>query len=217
LGKAGRVALAAAVCGMAAGRGAAQQPGKLARIIPNLYGPAGLVVDSEARLPSGETHSAHFNSAFQAEFSQLNIALVSQLASVPLPSPASGYTYRYDAQAGVFVRSTASFGPILTDRAETIGRKRLSLGFTYQRFAFDTIEGADLRALPAVFTHDNPAPGGRDDVVTTVNDVSLRVQQYTAFLTYGLGRRVDLSLAVPLVRVDLAVSSVVSLVVIGLG
>src|SRR5688572_13399486 len=67
------------------------QEGNLASIIPSLYGPRGLIVDSEARLPDGSTHSAHFNSAFQAEFTQFNVSLASQLASVPLPSPASGF------------------------------------------------------------------------------------------------------------------------------
>jgi hypothetical protein len=196
------------LAGAAAWAGAAgAQERKLAWLIPNLYGPSGLVVDSEAVLPTGHTHSAHFNSAFQAEFSQLNIALVSQLASVPLPSPASGYTYAFDPQAGVFVRSTQSFGPILTDRAETIGRGRWSLGFSYQRFAFDSIEGVDLAAVPAVFTHDDPTAGGRDDVVTTVNSVDLRVAQFTAFVTYGVSSRLDVSLAVPVVRVDLDVVS----------
>jgi hypothetical protein len=191
----------------AAGAAGAQDADKLVRLIPNLYGPSGLVVDSEARLPTGQTHSAHFNSAFQSGFSQLNIALVSQIASVPLPSPASGYTYRYDPTAGVFVRSTGSFGPILADRAETIGKNKLSVGFSYQEFSFDTIEGSELKALPAVFTHDNPAPGGRDDVVTTLNSVDLKVQQYTTFITYGVSKRVDLALALPLVAVDLRVAS----------
>lgn len=189
------------------GAAEAADPGKLVLLIPNLYGPAGLVLDSEAVLPDGSTHSAHFNSAFQAEFSQLNIALVSQLASMPLPSPAAGYTYAFDPAAGVFVRTTQSFGPILSDRAETIGRGRLSLGFSYQRFSFDTIEGLDLGEVPAVFTHDFPAPGGRDDVVTTVNSLDLKVQQFAFFVTYGLASRADLSLAVPIVSVDLAAVS----------
>ncbi len=38
----------------------------LATLFTDLYGPRGLIVDSEARLPDGSTHSAHFNSAFQA-------------------------------------------------------------------------------------------------------------------------------------------------------
>jgi len=180
---------------------------KLAFLIPTLYGPNGLIVNSEALLPSGETHSAHFNSAFQAEFTQFNISLASQLAAVPLPSPASGFTFTLDPSLGVMKRSTQSFGPIFSERAETIGRKKLSFGFNYQRFTFDTLEGVDLRAVPAVFTHDNPSPGGRSDVVSTMNFIDISVDQFTSLLTYGLTDRLDVSVAVPIVSVDLAVTS----------
>jgi hypothetical protein len=183
------------------------QDGNLALLIPNLYGPRGLIVDSQALLPDGSTHSAHFNSAFQAEFTQFNISLASQLASVPLPSPASGFTYELDPALGVFKRSTQSFGPILAERAETIGKHKVSLGFNYQHFTFDTIEGVDLNHVPAVFTHDNPAVGGRSDVVTTDNSIDARVGQFTTFISYGLGDNVDVSVAVPVVTVDLGVAS----------
>jgi hypothetical protein len=186
----------------------AQGSVKLARIIPELYGPSGLKVDSRAKLPDGSDHSAHFNSAFQAEFTQFNIALASQLAAVPLPSPASGFTYTFDSSLGVFQRTTESFGPILAERAETIGRKKLTFGITYQYFSFDSIEGVDLGAVPAVFTHDSAnLGGGRSDVVTTSNSIASTVNQSVAFITYGLANRLDLSLAVPFVTVDLDVRS----------
>jgi hypothetical protein len=183
------------------------QEGKLAFLIPTLYGPRGLIVDSEARLPDGSTHSAHFNSAFQAEFTQFNVALASQLASVPLPSPASGFTYELDPTLGVFKRSTQSFGPILADRAETIGRKKVSFGLNFQSFSFDTLEGIDLDHVPAVFTHDDAAPGGRADVVATDNSIDLRASQLISYLSYGLTDRIDVSVAVPIVNADLSVVS----------
>ncbi len=97
------------------------QNDKLGLLIANLYGEAGLFVQSEANLPppcSPCTHSAHFNSAFQGDFTQFNIALATQLSSLPLPSPASGFTYEFDAAIGAFTRTTQSFGPILAERAE---------------------------------------------------------------------------------------------------
>ena len=69
----------------------AQNTGRLSRLILDLYGEAGLFVESQALLPSGETHSSHFNSDFQTNFSQINVAIAGQLASVPLPSPASSF------------------------------------------------------------------------------------------------------------------------------
>src|SRR5437762_6632386 len=117
---------------------------KLAFLIPHLFGQTGLVVDSEARLPNGQTHSAHFNSAFQAEFTQFNVALASQLTGLPIPSPASGFTYTLDPSLGLFNRSTKSFGPLLSERADTIGKGKVSIGVHYQRFTFDKIEGVDV-------------------------------------------------------------------------
>lgn len=189
----------------------ARSDDQLAFLIPNLYGPQGLKVESTALLPSGETHSAHFNSAFQAEFTQFNISLASQLAAVPLPSPASGFTYSLDSSLGVMKRSTQSFGPIYTERADTIGKNKFSLGINYQRFTFDTIEGVGLGKVPAVFTHDGaptvPPVNGRSDVVATMNSIGIAVDQATVLFSYGILDRLDLSLAVPVVRVDMTVVS----------
>lgn len=181
---------------------------KLALLIPNLYGSGGLVVDSAAPLPGGGTHSAHFNASFQEAFRPFNVALATQLASVQVPTPASGFTYTFDGTLGVFRRSTQSFGPILSDRAETIGRKKIALGLHFQRFSFDAIDSVGLDAIPVVFTHDNPAAGtGRDDVVTTRNSIEATLNQTTLFATFGLSDRLDVSLAVPFVSVDLSVRS----------
>jgi hypothetical protein len=189
---------------------------KLSTIFTNIYGSSGLIVDSLRALPTGQTHSAHFNSAFQAEFTQFGVALTSQLAAVPLPSPASGFTYEFDSDLGVFQRTSQSFGPILAERAETIGGGRFTFGFTYQNFTFDTIEGLDIDSIPAVFTHDSAELlGGREDVVSTVNSVDARVNQFTTFISYGLTDRLDLSLAIPVVSTDLTVVSAASVQRIG--
>ena len=181
---------------------------ELSTIFTQLYGPDGLIVDSLAVLPSGATHSAHYNSDFQSQFTQFDVALTSQLAAVPLPSPASGFTYEFDSDLGVFQRTSQSFGPILTERAETIGGGRFAFGFTFQNFTFDTIEGLNLSNVPSVFEHDSAfLGGGRIDVVTTSNAIKARVNQFTTFVSYGLTDRVDLSLAIPIVSTDMSVVS----------
>jgi hypothetical protein len=172
----------------------------LATMFTDLFGERGLIVDSLATLPGEQPHSAHFNSGFQLNFRQFGTALVSQFVTVPLPSPASGFTYQFDPSLGIFERSTQSFGPIVAERAETIGARRVSFGFTTQRFTFDTVEGLDLRKVPAVFTHDDAAlRGGREDVVTTLNSIEARVTQATVFVTTGLTDRVDISVAAPFI------------------
>jgi len=180
----------------------------LATLVTGLFGPRGLVVDSEATLPGEQPHSAHFNNDFQGNFGKFSTALVSQFVIVPLPSPGSGFTYQFDPTLGVFERTTQSLGPLLAERAETIGARRVSFGFTSQRFTFDTVEGLDLRQVSAVFTHDNAQLlGGRQDVVTTVNSIEATVGQFTTFVTVGVTDRFDVSVAVPLVTNSLKVVS----------
>lgn len=181
---------------------------QLSRVFTDLYGPTGLIVNSNTLLASGASHSAHFNSGFESEFSQFGTALTSQIVSLPLPPPASGFTYQFDPALGVFNRTTSSFGPILSERAETIGSGRVALGFSHQRLTFDSIEGVDLAAVPAVFTHDSAElRGGREDVVTTINDISARVTRSAGFISYGITNHLDVSVVVPLVAVDVNVRS----------
>jgi hypothetical protein len=215
-----RLAVIAAACWcLSAVHAAAQtKPSSLATLFEDVYGPNGLVLSSDDVTLDGSTHAAHFNSAFQSDFRLVNIALTGQLTAIPLPSPASGFTYQFDAATGTFVRSTRSFGPILSDRAETIGRGRLAFGFSNQFFSFDHLDGVSLSAIPAVFKHDSAElGGGRADVVSTTNTVEATVSQFAGALTYGLSSRVDLSLAVPLIKTHLSLLSNARILRLGTG
>jgi hypothetical protein len=197
---------------------AQNRPSTLSTLFEDIYGPNGLVLNSDDVQLDGTNHAAHFNSAFQSEFRLVNVALTSQLATVPLPSPASGFTYNFDPATGTFMRSTRSFGPILAERGETIGRGKIAFGYSYQFFSYDALDGVRLAAIPAVFTHDNPqAGGGRADVVATANTVEATVNRFTAALTYGASDRVDLSLAIPVVATRLSMLSNATIHRIGTG
>jgi hypothetical protein len=194
------------------------RPTTLATLFGSIFGPSGLIVSSDEVLVDGTTHAAHFNSAFQSDFRLVNIALTTQLASVPLPSPASGFTYQFDPATGTFARSARSFGPILADRGETIGRGRLAVGFSYQFFSFDRLDGVNLSSVPAVFTHDDhELGGGRADVVATRNSIRANVSQMAAALTVGVTDRFDLALAVPVISTQLSLISNARIVRVGTG
>jgi hypothetical protein len=181
---------------------------ELSHIFTDLYGPQGLVVNSLTPLPDGSTHSGHFNSGFESEFSQFGTALTSQIVSLPLPPPASGFTYKFDSGLGVFTRTSSSFGPIMSERFETLGAHRMSVGFAHQRLSFDSIEGLDLGHVPAVFTHDDAEQlGGKEDVVTTVNGIDATVTRSATFFSYGITDGLDVSVVVPFVTADIVVTS----------
>jgi len=186
----------------------AVQVTELSRIFTQLYGPEGLVVNSLTPLPGGITHSSHFNSGFESEFSQFSTALTSQIVSLALPPPASGFTYQFDPALGVFSRTTSSFGPIMSERADTLGARRVSIGFAYQRLSFDSIEGIDLNDVPAVFTHDSAElRGGREDVVTTINAIDATVSRSATFISYGVTNGLDISIVLPYITTDMVVTS----------
>jgi hypothetical protein len=191
-------------------------PGDLAAFIPTFFGPHGL------DLQSGIPHFAHFESQALTNIGAFNTAFASQLTALPLPSPASGFTYTYDPKAGVFKRSTESFGPILADRAETIGKNRVSFGLSYQHFEFDSLGGVALDQLPLVFQHavfpiNGVFPAFEQDVVATQSSISAKLEQITPALTFGITDGLDVALAIPIVRVDLAMSSVATIVKFGTG
>ena len=185
---------------------------KLAFLIPNLYGPTGLTLPNP-------THQAHFDSSFQQNFGPLNAAIASQLTSLPIPSPASGIIYSFDKALGVYTRSARSFGPILAERAETIGKDKFAVGFSHQNFTFDSIDELPLNRVPSVFRHiPNPAnPTFAQDIITADNFVDLRISQFTTFLTYGIHDRIDLSVAMPLISASLGVTSNATIRRIGTG
>jgi hypothetical protein len=221
--RASRAIIIAVVFALGLARSASAQdtqdrPATLSTLFEDIFGARGLVLNSDDVALDGTTHAAHFNSAFQSEFRLLNVALTSQLATIPLPSPASGFTYSFDPATGTFIRSSRSFGPILTDRGETIGRGRIALGYAYQFFSYDRLDGVSLTDVPALFTHDSPElGGGRADVVATANTITASVTQFSGALTYGLTDRIDLSLAVPVVHTRLSLLSNATIHRIGTG
>ncbi len=179
-------------------------------VLPNLFGSQGLTLANNPQFP----HYAHFIGSAQQTLNQgVGTAIATQLAILPIISPASGFTYKYDSAAGVFTRSTTSFGPIYTERAETIGRGKISFGISYQRFRFGSLDGINLHNIPAVFTHvPGTGPGGADeayeaDVIQTANGINLNMDQTMLYGTVGITNRLDVSLAVPIVSVRFGATS----------
>jgi len=124
----------------------------------------------------------------------LNEAIGSQVSDLPLATPASGVIYTIDPKLNIPVPSNATLGPILTQRAETIGRHKFYIAFTYQYFQFEDIDGMGLKNLPIFL----PLQGG--NVVTATNNrLDLKASQFTAYFTYGLTSSIDVSVAVPII------------------
>ena len=140
-------------------------------------------------------------------FNFFNQAFATQIGQLPLATPASGFIYTFDQARGVNTAVQESFGPIAAERMETIGRGKIYMAGVFQRFAFNEIDGNSLGNLPIVFTYAPTADGGVQVVTQTNNRIDTKLNQYVGFLTYGLTRHMDVSVAVPFNRVSLGVST----------
>jgi outer membrane putative beta-barrel porin/alpha-amylase len=210
-----------------------QRSGDLVCSIPQVYGPGGLVgINKNGPLLPTDTlvnkpHEVHFQAGSLESFTPLNAEIGTQLSQLPLTSPASGFIFSFNPALGVVSRTTESFGPILTERAETIGKHKLFVGVSYQFFDFNKVDGVNLKKFGTVFEHEdvppckgtltstgcnpllpnNGDPLLENDIVDTANNISLKVHQITAVATFGLTDRLDVSVAVPILDVRMGVSS----------
>jgi Putative MetA-pathway of phenol degradation len=197
---------------------AATRSSDLVCTVPQVYGPGGLVgTDNGGPLTATKFHEVHFQASSINSFGPINAEIGVQLSQVPLASPVSGFIF-----ANGVMQEATSFGPVLADRAETLGRRRIFVGASYEYFDFDKADGVNLKSFGAVFNHEQepticatipstPCLGGEPiytrDIIATQNRIDVKVHQVTLVGTYGLSDRLDVSVAVPVVDVRVAMRS----------
>ena len=134
-----------------------------------------------------------------------NAAFAAQLSQLPLPSSATGVIV-IPISGTDRTTTMEALGPILTDRARTIGRHRLFLGFSFQQFNFTNINGNNLRQIPLVLLSQVSQGGtvSTDQYGAQELNIRFKFNQYVGIATYGLTAYDDVSLIVPVVRVSLS-------------
>lgn len=141
--------------------------------------------------------------AAEATRDTLTRAFLSTLATLPVSTSSSGFTYRLNSELGTVERASETFGPFFVERALTSGAGQASFGFTFQFASFDSLDGYDLENGQLVTIsnqfRDEPAPY---DVETLTLNVTTRTA--TFYGNVGLSDRVDLGVAVPVVRLDIS-------------
>jgi hypothetical protein len=136
-----------------------------------------------------------------------NQALATQLTLVPLASPASGIVYMKSPATKLPVPSgTETFGPVLTERGETLYTKKLFIAATYQRFRFNSLDGVNLKKIPIIFDYCTAA--GQCSPFATIIRTEAHLDQYALFATFGVTPWLDASVALPIVKVTLSANGV---------
>lgn len=156
-------------------------------------------------------HGLHYApSATQASGALIGFfadAIGSSISNIPISSSSGGVTFAF--KGGRPVRTSVSSGPIFAERGQTIGKGQVLAGTNITSLGFSTFRGVPLNQLAFNFSHQNvgaPAlgdPAFENDVIQVRTDLKLNVLVSSFFLTYGLLDRLDVGIAVPVVRASL--------------
>jgi len=144
----------------------------------------------------------------------VNNIVTSALGFSAFNSTSSGITF--DLSQGIPVATEESLGPLLSERATSLGKGKLNVGFAFSRVNFDSFEGTDLGNLALDFLHDDcctgdpitgPGPDGilggfEKDIVRVHINLELNQDIYGFYANYGLSDNLDVGVVVPVVSVE---------------
>lgn len=181
----------------------------LKNTIRNLYGSQGILLEPSP-LPFF-TQESRFQASSLQGLDQLNTQLTSSIGLPSFGSSVTGFTF--DLERGIPVRTTESLGPLLTERATTLGARKLDVTFAYTRLNFTKLQGEDLDHLELVFRRgDVNGNGIRDtngpfsfesDIIRARLKVDLHEDIIAFIATYGVTPVWDIGLVVPIIHVRL--------------
>ena len=149
-------------------------------------------------------------------------ALAATVASTyPVASASSGVVYVYNPALDTLERQTGVAGPIIGERAETIGKGQLNLAVSYSYVDLTSINGDDLDSLL-----NRPRVNGKSIVfpvrgvvtladgrlanflpVRTVADLDVQAHIVAPSITYGVTNDLDVNATLPLLRTSLDVTA----------
>jgi len=156
--------------------------------------------------------SGTFTSILQVA-NTLNSSIATALSVIPLASPASGVIFKSDPATGTPLPADSTLGPILVERAETIGKHKFFLGVTHQDYHFTSLNGQPLNGLSLLYKGGYPsqvidAAGSTTTEPATFNlGMDLRFSQDVAFLTYGVTDHLDITVGLPMVHASEAATT----------
>ncbi len=195
--------LPAALCGLSlllALRTVRAEP--LDRRIPGLFGGA----LSTSILPQAGDRTPDTQQVLVAErFRGLSSALGVARSQAPVPSATGALRFEWDDDLEVYVRSLESLGPLIAERAQTLGRRTITLSASYTRVDFNTLDGDRLDrlqtvqdALSAGFRQGLPQSDrmrAEDNKLVTQLDLNFGFDLFFFTAAYGVTDDIDVSLA----------------------
>ena len=180
----------------------------LKNFVSDLWGGDGITLD-----PGNVFHEAHFTGDSLNALKVLDSDVSGGLWNFPFNSTAAGYSF--DVASGLPVKGLESLGPLLAERATTLGKGILNIGFSYINIDYDKFNGDDIDDLKLVFTHDDCCGGPgfitpdgivgdpvgfENDTIDVNIDLELERETYLLVGTFGLTDTWDIGAVIPIVH-----------------
>ena len=189
--------------------------GPIRSFVPVLLGPLLLVSAPPARARSLadslhvfiDENASIFVGGVADTLTPLLTRLAERGTSLPATSTLPGVSYRTIVELGTFEREAGPLGAVFLERAETLGRGRLALGFDYLFADLTDFDGRSL-AKQLDYRSDLEFAGGtRVRTSLAFQTFSLESHQVALSSTYGLTERWDVNLLLPFVYTKLDVKA----------
>jgi hypothetical protein len=128
----------------------------------------------------------------------LAFATALEVATTPLGISSAGFVYKLDPTTGLRVRTATTFGPAFSERVLTSGAGKVSFGANLTVSTFDRLGSFNLSRMTLSRADAAASTVARDGLASLV----LSAQTTVLYGTLGATDRLDVSVAVPLVKVN---------------
>ena len=148
----------------------------------------------------------------------LDNALTANISNIPSSSTNAAFSVRFEDGAPILSRGDP--GPIVAERAGTLGKDRILVAASLNAISFQSIRGVDLGNLSFNFAHVNSqseacdsitgsdcsvygVPESENDVMRFDLNLDISIRTLSFLFAYGLTDRVDIGVAIPVGFVSL--------------
>lgn len=126
--------------------------------------------------------------------------IVARGIDFPATATTPGLTYTYNEELSMYERSSPSLGPVFLERADTVGRHKLNVGFSYLFADLTDYDGDNF----GDFIFNDVVNAKDENFVFEGTDFSLETHVFSFSATYGITSRWDVNLVLPVLYSDLA-------------
>lgn len=168
------------------------------------------VLEDALQLSPGN-HANHFLpsrvASSQKTIDALSNFIGTNVSTFPISSTATGLTFDFSSGVPVPVRTSA--GPIFAERARTLGKAKLNVGANVSYLDLSRVRGVSTEDITVnMFHQDVAGPGLGDldfeyDYIKLDMNLDLNAVVFATYATYGITDRIDVGIAVPVVRVSM--------------